>query len=266
MKINPDSLNMILSIIGPIGTLLTVVLVFLTLKEMEKQRRESYKPVIVIPQFDLKAKGRVHDKVFTFYSLYRGAIFEEVQIGDSNKPEKNVVFKGAHVILRNLGVGAAKNIVIEWKLDFDLIEAINRIKEFFYKNSVPIVLEVKKGELYVSEKFTPESSHPSTYTIEPQVKNIDYLLPQVVEPLGTHIQFPKIYEKLVCLLATIYENQQPEWLVPDLPLILKISYQDIGNKQYKNQFRLRMTRYLHLRQANKEVPDFFVVFEITQIH
>jgi hypothetical protein len=88
----------------------------------------------------------VHDKVITFYQLYRGAIFEEnPKVGEDNKPEKNMVFKGAHVILHNLGAGAAKNIVIEWKLDFDLIEAINRIKEFFYKNSVPIVLEVKKG-------------------------------------------------------------------------------------------------------------------------
>jgi 1,4-dihydroxy-2-naphthoate octaprenyltransferase len=68
MKINPDSLNVILSTIGQIGTWVTIVLVFLTLKEMEKQRRESYKPVIVIPQFDLKAKGKCTTKLLLFIS------------------------------------------------------------------------------------------------------------------------------------------------------------------------------------------------------
>jgi hypothetical protein len=252
--------------IADIISIAGIFLVFLTLREMEKQRRESYKPVIVIPKFGLKAKGKLRGIVTLFYQLYRGGIFEDhPMLAPSSRSEKESEPKWAHVILRNLGAGPAKNISAEWKLDFDVDEQVKQLKEFFYKNSIPIILEIKKGYLYVLENFNPETSAPSTYAIEPRKTDIDFLLPHSVEPLGTSIQFPQIYEKLIDLLATLHENQTPEWLVPELPIILDLRYRDIGTKQLRNQYRLRITRHEHTRKVTEDVFDFYALFEITQI-
>jgi hypothetical protein len=130
MQNNLDVINLIVSIIGQIGTWITIILVFLTLREMGKQRRESYKPVIVIPRFGLQAEGKAESEVIIFDDLHRGGIFDETQQAYKGEEfAKGGNFgKWDHVVLYNLGAGAAKEISVEWKLEFDVFEAVDSIK------------------------------------------------------------------------------------------------------------------------------------------
>jgi len=268
MQNNFESINLIVSIIGQIGAWITIILVFLTLKEMEKQRRESYKPVVVIPRFGLQAEGKVKGDVTVFDDLYRGGVFDEEQQSyrGEESAKRGDFGKLDHVVLYNLGAGAAKDIEIEWKLEFELSDAINNIKEFCYKNSIPLILEIDKENLNVCEKFEPDNSFIVSCSILPGKEQIDYLLPQSVEPSGIRLTLPIIYQKLISLLATTYDNQNPEWSVLDLPITLNIRYRDIGNKLHRNQYRLRIAHHFIVTHAETEVTYFEALFETSQIN
>ncbi len=265
---NLEVISLIISIIGQIGVWITIFLVFLTLKEMEKQRRASYKPVIVIPRFGLQAEGKEEGDIIVFDDLCRGGVFDEEQKSyiSSELAEKYKFGKFDHVVLYNLGTGAAKDIAIEWRLEFEIPEIVASIKEFCYKNSIPLIVELDKGNLNLHKKFRPEDSYIVSCSIEPGKEDIDYLLPQSVESSGLRLTFPIIYQQLISLLAMTYQNKNPEWLVPNLPIILEIHYQDIGEKHYKSQHRLRIARHFTATNTDTNITTFECLVEATQIH
>jgi len=65
-------------------------------------------------------------------------------------------------------------------------------------------------------------------------------------------------------LATTYQNKRPELLVSDLPIVLDIQYHDIGDKQYRNQYHLRMAEYFILTDPGTSETTFECLFEATQ--
>jgi hypothetical protein len=58
------TLDQILVIVGQAATWVTLVFVFLTLREMEKQRRANQKPELIIPKVPLYGYTGRHDEFF----------------------------------------------------------------------------------------------------------------------------------------------------------------------------------------------------------
>jgi hypothetical protein len=262
-----DVVNLVVSIVGQLGVWITIILVFLTLKEMEKQRRESYKPVVVIPRFGLRGEAKMHDGIIVFEDFYRGGLHnEEIQWNQGKDSSKEGNFRVLdHVVLYNLGVGAAKDIEIKWELDFEISEAVEKVKEFCYKNSIPLIVEIDKDALKVRKKFRADDNVVYHYSIIPGEHQIDYLLPQSVEPSGIRLRLPLIYEKLLSLLTTTYNYKNPDWPKPELPILLDIHYKDIGNKEYRNQYRLRISHHFFALGEEAESTYFDALFEATHI-
>ncbi|RPJ73856.1 MAG: hypothetical protein EHM20_11555, partial [Alphaproteobacteria bacterium] len=233
MQNNLESINLIVSMIGQIGVFITIILVFLTLKEMEKQRRESYKPIVVIPSFWLEVIGRIEEKTVVFYDPQRGGFFEEESVARKKLAPRH------HVELYNVGAGVAKDIEIEWKLEFETSDAVDSIREFCYKNSIPLIVEIDKGNLIIRHKSEAYGSFTFFCDLAPIKGKIDYILPQSVEPSRIRLALPMVYQKLISLLATTCDSQTPQFS-SDLPIILDIRYRDIGNKQYRNQYLLKI--------------------------
>ena len=57
------TLDQLIAIIGQVATWITVLFVLLTLREMERQRRESYKPELVVSRERLSLFGNQKGKV-----------------------------------------------------------------------------------------------------------------------------------------------------------------------------------------------------------
>jgi hypothetical protein len=94
-----------------------------------------------------------------------------------------------------------------------------------------LIVEINKDNLDVHKKFRNDREFVVSCKIAAGKDEIDYLLPQSIEPSGIRLTLPIIYQELISLLATTYNNQTPHWSAPDLPIILDIRYRDIGNKK-----------------------------------
>ena len=119
-----------ISIASSIATLCTVVILFFTLREMSKQRKESYKPYITI------LRRNFYGYYKKFGSLYIPTIWSESEL--RKEEVANIVMPNATFLAVNIGLGPAKEIEIEWELDF--VEIIENIKKINDKNSVPLKL------------------------------------------------------------------------------------------------------------------------------
>src|SRR3972149_11460007 len=100
-------IEQIFGIIGQLATLVAVLFVFLTLQEMVKQRKASYKPEIIIPNVSIYGYVDNPDEIFISNRWSNKELTDEYVVGNLPK-----------VSLYNIGLGAAKSIKIKW--DFDL--------------------------------------------------------------------------------------------------------------------------------------------------
>ena len=97
------TIEQIIGAIGQIAIWVTVVLVFFTLRKMEKQRKASQKPELIIP--DVPSFG---------YSENEGDIYIASQWSNKEiKDEGIIVEKRAQITIYNIGAGAAKEIKIK---------------------------------------------------------------------------------------------------------------------------------------------------------
>lgn len=125
-KINDTKFGNYFTSIGAIGTMVSLVFLFLQLKEMEKQRNESIKP-------DL-------------YPLLTSFSMEEIidENGNVHIFPKEIDF----ITIKNIGLGAAKSISLKWNYDLNEIEKIILKK---YYNQKPEVLENEQHDIIVKE-------------------------------------------------------------------------------------------------------------------
>jgi hypothetical protein len=133
------SIEQIIGILGQVATWVTVILVFFTLREMEKQRKASQKPELIIP--NVSVFGYTDNKDIFIASNW------------SNKEIKSdgfVIEKYPQFILYNIGAGAAKEINIKW--DFDLTNTVKSIQDYCYRNSIPVVVSIQKDMLQIQIK------------------------------------------------------------------------------------------------------------------
>src|SRR5258706_9191683 len=134
-NMNLDLVNLVIGVVGQVGTWLGLFVVFLTLKEMEKQRRESYKPSLFVLSGYFRGTAEEHNEI----SL---PLFWSFGKDDNDMPDGIRIFK--------VGLGAATSLQFIWS--FDLENQIARIKDYCYKNSIPIVVQ-KNSELGDREWF-----------------------------------------------------------------------------------------------------------------
>jgi hypothetical protein len=262
-----ETINLIVSIIGQFGTWISIIIVFFTLKEMQKQRRESYKPVVVIPTFGLSAKSQKRGDLVFFDILYPGidSAYEKqkLSVEESTKTEKQK--RLYHLTIHNLGVGAALDVEITWKLDFDLSATVIDINGFCQNNSIPITIRIEGDTLVIKYHQNSVTTRLiNSCGIEPVNVQRDYLLPQSVDPLGISLFLPVVYQELILLIATSYSKEHPELLSLSLPTILCVRYRDIGNKWYSRKYRLH-TELSFVAGAEFEDRYFHTLIKASQI-
>jgi hypothetical protein len=264
MKVNM-TIEQILSLIGQAATWITVVLVFLTLREMGRQRKVSQKPELIVTDESICGYSITSDKIVvaTYWS---------------NKEIRDGKFEiGKHPIftIYNIGAGAAKEIKIRW--NFNLQGTIKTIQDYCYRNSIPIIVNshddflqigIDRNDSFLNSKAMSKAEYA-------------YLIPASVTSHGLETDLPLNYLYLISILIFLRIHQahqkdpdkaiMPEAEFPfDFPsLEFELSYVDIGGECYKKKFNVVFNLFLMQFPSNEfkfepSEPAFQGLFEFKE--
>ena len=214
----------VVSIIGILGTWVTILLVYFTLREMRHQRLASQKPDIVI----------IETRIAGYVSAARDA--SDLFVGRYTGKEE--------VKFYNVGFGVAKNIRVRWVGKYH--ETIAQIKEYCYDNSVPIVLKLGKDNLTISEQGTD-----TYFNLSLSDESFDhnylhnYLMAVSVTSEGLSFGVPSTFLALITILmylkghiARQYPHEEPtrDLGIDFPPMQLEISFDDVEDTHYVRRF------------------------------
>jgi hypothetical protein len=227
------TIEQIVGILGQIATWVTVALVFFTLREMEKQRRSSQKPELIIPNMPIFGYANNND------------IFIATHWTDEEIQSNEIEFrKRPHFLIYNIGAGAAKEIKIKW--GFDLLDTVKSIQDYCYRNSIPVVVSTQKDALQVEFK---ESKSYMSINASLNAEHA-YLMPASVTSQGLESSLPFTFLELLSILIFLdmhktHKKKSEKAIFPvaveesrfELPqLSCEVSYVDIGGEKYSKKF------------------------------
>jgi len=207
------TIDQIISVSANIALWITAILILCTLLVMNKQRKESIKPLLVPNSA----------KMFCYQKEHVGLLIPTEWRNKRESKSQDSFTSTFNIQLNNLGLGAAKDIVIIQQYDID--ELINRTKAYneliqIVKHEDSFLIKIQKYT-YVNPKYN--------------IKNLDYLLPSSIDKTGSLLVLDNMYK----ILASIQIQQGLEDNSSDFPLVpltIQLKYKDISNNEYSNIF------------------------------
>jgi hypothetical protein len=242
------SLEQVIGVLGQIATWVTVFFVFLTLREMEKQRKATQKPELIIP------KVFVHG----YFSNWSELAIPEEWRNKKMKADEISMYTLADITIYNIGFGAAKNLKLKW--DFDTEKIMNDVKDYCYQNSIPIVVSIEKDFLKREINKKGAMTRIEAYSVQEH----EYIMPASVTSSGLQSHLPLTYLNLLSVLIYMMnhgankkssQSVQPTPIeIP--PLRLAINYEDIGGNKYNKEYDVKFTICLmRITQEKTDVSD-----------
>ena len=242
--------DQVLSVIGQIATWVTVVLVFLTLREMERQRKASQKPDLILPKAP----------IYGYASTDKSKLLVPTEWSNKKLKEGETLIRDfPYITLYNIGLGAAKNIKLKW--NFDLESILQTIKDYCYENAIPIFVDKQKGFLRMDLKGLV-----SMHNIDvSRWQEHDYAIPAATTPHGLRSYLPPAFMGLLSVLVYMMIHQADNRKAssePKSPLEfpsanLELVYEDIGNTRYIKKFEMKFSIFVlsvpHERLGGEEV-------------
>lgn len=248
----------IISLSSSIAAFITSGISLFTLLEMKRQRRQSLKPDIVL----LKTKW------YTFYdNIKLPSIWSNQEI--DTKEYNRIVNNENHIseknnfkfTLSNIGLQAAKNILIEWNCEIeDYIKFINK-----YNNKREYNIEFNK----TAKNIVIESKNLNEIISKNNITNLEYIMPFKNDYDSVNINLPIIIKELItCFIdiqnSIIYNKQLSEILeIPELQL--NISYFDIMNNKYIKKYKIKPIVVCYKNIANDNYISTHGYFDIKEI-
>jgi len=230
------TLDRLISLIAILLTFLTTILIYRTLREMQNQRKSSYRPEV---GFVSKYYFYEFDKELKIKKGY-----EESYYSNLNKKYAEEL----NIQIFNLGFASAKEVKIHWEID------VKKLKRFFLDN------QIKDTSINIIEK-------ESTIKISINDKNFNffkpidmllaYLLPVTVKHKTREVQVPDFYNFLFTVYTKyIFEFGDDPKKFPSLKM--KCEYLNIDNDKTTKYFDLVPQFYWGTSSSNYECfSNFF---------
>jgi hypothetical protein len=214
------TLDQIIGILGQSAIWITVILVFLTLREMEKQRKASQKPELIIPNMFII--GYPDENC----NLYIASYWSNKEV----KKERTEIYEHPNVTIYNIGAGAAKEINFSW--NFDVQNTVKSIQDYCYSNSIPVVIRIQNNYLEIGIEGGFDAIN-----LDSSFK-YSYLMPTSVTSQGLNSEIPIYFLELISFLIFISMQKHGfEFGDFEFPsLFCELSYTDIGGVRYIKKF------------------------------
>lgn len=244
--------DQMLSLAGQIATWFTMVIVFLTLREMERQRKSSQKPDLIIPTVELRGFST---KEKNQKLLIPTELSNEVPHGNNEDTLNSKTYPELEIY--NIGFGAAKNIQLVWVLD-NVEKTVEAIKNYCYLNSIPIVMKFESDSLNVEldgQKVFMPFEYQSTMT-----QRYHYILPASVKPAPLTSYFPEylihiLLPVIICLEIAQSEKKNSRRInfFDSLSVELQLKYEDISNTKYVKKYQVGLMSIGYIKPVEKKL-------------
>jgi len=234
------------AVVSSIGTFSATVIILFTLFELGNQRKSAYKPDLVF--------GKKDFYIYANKSTNTADIWSPIPLTRSDF--KQVKHPTPMLLnLYNIGMGAAKTITANWKLDID--GSINTIKE----------LDTKKQYVIVTENQLLKISHlgHKTWIPIPSADLFDYILPAHVEKEPHKLMLPYLYQFFTSIIFTLSSEKAQEFTYPSSPKFKVIlNYFDIGNNEHKKEFSIDIRPGLTILEKDRALAEITGTIELKE--
>jgi len=205
-----------------IAAFLAAFATFLTVWQIAKQRRTTYRPEIVVKRGLVLTTGDLKNPDLKSLLNWKRS---------DNEVDTRADFMGRNypLFLVNIGMGTATNVLAIW--DFPLEAFVAYVRQLQNAHDCPVDIEYKKGTVSVSGRQAVASFWNSQ-----RETHFDYILPTSVKTEPTEILLPHSYILAVSVCAGVfvrnYEESGPK--VP--PLKLSLEFYDIAGKKHRMSY------------------------------
>ena len=221
--------SLIVSAVASLATLVTMVLVALTLREMAKQRKTTYRPDIVLSTSGYFIYAEHQDGALSYFHFSN----EEVE---PNSVQIERRLNRVYLDGFDIGLGTAKLVDVAWEFQVDhLVQKLNEDVASGFQ------VEFKHDDVftegYLSYKLPKEPSGGVIALSHDIHRTYDHLLPIHVKDEPTKISMPFTY--LLITAARLYSTMvdKTKRAAEDFSVLrVKITYADIGNNLHKKSF------------------------------
>jgi len=220
------TIDQIIALSASIGACLSAIATFLTVRQMIKQREESYRPELVLSR--------------TFFEGLKDPISQDpIPTHWVSKPDANGGGQTSPIFslpLRNVGLGAAKAISVQWS--FPIEETVNQANHLAQRTLTPAYFTLKNGILSIKSDSIGTSA---SLWVNQQHDSLDYVLPAAVQKEPAHLKLPHAFIQLSSALLFLFGKEKDRKLFPEIPVLkARLEYLDISNKTHTTVFDIKL--------------------------
>jgi hypothetical protein len=229
------SIDQIISLTASVGACLAAVATFLTVWQIAKQRKASYRPELVLGSGEFEARANAYHSGLP---------------NDWRNPEPKLIGCVTNISLAsnvfglplaNIGLGAARKISISWK--FAIEDAVKNVNKYAKEAGFDDFLSFDRGTLKM------QSPSVASFWINQETQTMDYVLPASTPGAVVRLRPPDAYILLVSAAVSLNFSSRikesggrPELL--ELPaLSVGLSFEDIAGKK---------------QAVSSSIPSFFL--------
>lgn len=228
----------IINLIVAISTVFTLLVIWLTLKEMKVQRKKLYEPFLYFLKCEL-----IFQYEYPFYRLP----FRNTSLIENLKKDENEKNCGYFEVI-NLGEGLAKEVKIDIKWNIKYKEELNRLKDEIQKHydNIEILFYEKAFSISIYKDDKIVASNQCHYD-ETSSYHIDYIIPTKIKDESIKLKFPTSLKLLLTLYTILIEInkdnnlfllQYKSWIEELNKIDVKMHYFNNLGKMYKKTYKL----------------------------
>lgn len=200
---------------------------FLTVREMTRQRKASYKPELIISRGDFYAAPG------------KNSGSPMATVWSKGKPSADGPVEPFFLSLRNIGLGPATSITLKW--DFDIVGLVAIVNDLSLRNLAGLYVDYDEGVMTINF----DSSNRRTYIwISENQTSFDFALSTAINMEPIMLRLPSCYTELAAAYIHLLVQAKEADLVMELPpLIANITFSDIGGAKLQTDLFLNVLVY-----------------------
>jgi len=222
-----------ISAAASMAAFLAALATFLTVWQIAKQRKATYRPDIVVMRARVITTGRLSDESIEPLLKWKRS---------SDEPDREGVLGNDYpMLLVNIGMGGATSVSTKW--EFPMESFISETRRIARAQGFPEEIEFKSNNGVVSHV------RPQITSLWRNQKNsyFDYLLPASIDHEPVRIDLPSAYILAVAAYMSIFlkgmgdgDRESPQ--VP--PLNLSLEFNDIAGERHRTSYDIEFLWYL----------------------
>lgn len=217
--------DQLVALFSSIGACLSAMATFLTVRQIAKQRKASYRPELAFSRVYLECTKDpiVSSPIPTHW------------IAEGKDGTSAPLARSFSLSLRNVGLGTAKAVSLSWSFPFDAVTKL--VNEQAQKSLSAAYFTFEKETLSLDSQDFGKSA--SMWRNQKQ-GTIDYILPAVVDHDPSFVTLPHAYIQIVSSLLYFSVRQAGLEQFPEIPpLVVRMDYSDIGESKHCATFSIQ---------------------------